>query len=623
LFGTRNAFTKRRKKAHMMSTALLIAVGGQQTKVHSAVPDRVEGAETSFAQRLGERVALASDVQRKSSAGDVLQETPEAKSSEQLKNLDSPPVASAGAKASVSARQETAELDEPKTSVPRVGKDAPESSVVDVVSAVRTDVSERGESKTLLGQLSVNGGELQLKTGTKVVAPAVVSRTKTAGVVAAPGDKAQPLGDVEDSEASATVLNDAPVAKPTVIESAAREVAVSDQLLLRDETRPLVPNEAMLTDKTTDSVSVKKDVKTQRSEAETKNVVKTSTKTESAKTVEGASIVPGMEGSVSLPIQVPTPYETAQNAGGVVVADVSAVLGKATGKPAAETSTAGTENTGRRTTVQVGKNEGETRGQLLSSAADMTVATGPAAEIAKVAAGASPGVKDGDAKEQSVVGAVATVHGVTGNEAVASGIVPGMTVGHTPTEINETKAQAGTHTVVPQAGFGEQDGSGAVTGEIGMSHRTLLATPTALEVGLANGTQGWLKIRAEMTDGGVVNASLSSATSAGQEMLHRELPALTAYLQEERVAVNTVVVPSTTTAGSNSGFTGGTGGEGNGQAQQDNRQSGGDDQHGLVHGVSVRAEEIPTYVSSTGVGDDGLYSAGVYAGGGSWLNVRA
>jgi hypothetical protein len=203
--------------------------------------------------------------------------------------------------------------------------------------------------------------------------------------------------------------------------------------------------------------------------------------------------------------------------------------------------------------------------------------------------------------------------------------VPGIMPGHMPAEINETKAQAGVHAVTTsQAGSGEQDGSGAVSSETGMSHRTLLATPTALEVGLANGTQGWLKIRAEMTDGGVVNASLSSATSAGQEMLHRELPALTAYLHEERVAVNTVVVPANAAGGSESRFAEGMSGEGSGQAQEHgSRKSGGDDQQGLIHGTSDRAEEIPNYVSSTGVGDDGLYSAGTYAGGGSWLNVRA
>ena len=162
-----------------------------------------------------------------------------------------------------------------------------------------------------------------------------------------------------------------------------------------------------------------------------------------------------------------------------------------------------------------------------------------------------------------------------------------------------------------------------MTGEMGMSHRTLLATPMALEVGVANGTQGWLKIRAEMTDGGVVNASLSSATSAGQEMLHRELPALTAYLQDERVAVNTVVIPASAAAGSESRFAGEMDGNGGGQSQQSSDRRGGDERQGPIHGIADRGDEIPAGMCWEGADHEGLLSAGTYAGGGSWLNVRA
>lgn len=83
----------------------------------------------------------------------------------------------------------------------------------------------------------------------------------------------------------------------------------------------------------------------------------------------------------------------------------------------------------------------------------------------------------------------------------------------------------------------------------------LAATPTSLEVGIANGTHGWLKIRAEM-EGGVVTASLSPGSMAGQEMLHRELPSLAAYLQEEKLGVNTLVLKPAEmldTMGANSG----------------------------------------------------------------------
>lgn len=73
------------------------------------------------------------------------------------------------------------------------------------------------------------------------------------------------------------------------------------------------------------------------------------------------------------------------------------------------------------------------------------------------------------------------------------------------------------------------------------SHRIIQATPTTLEVGVPNGAEGWLKVRAEVGNGGEITASLSAATSTGQDTLHRQLPALNAYLHEERVAVTTTV----------------------------------------------------------------------------------
>jgi hypothetical protein len=611
----------------MMSTALLMAVGGEQTKVHSATSDRVESGEMSFAQSFGERVGLSVDVQTRSSGGDALRETQGEKSSGQLKDLDAPPVASAGAKVGVAVNQGVTELDEPKgAAIPVVGGTS-KGLPVDADPVARADVSDRGQPKTTPRQLSANRGELLQNIGTKTIAQAAVSQTKTAGVAAATGNMEQPLGDVEHSEAPAIVSNDAFAAESTTVESVPRESAAGTDrsLLSRDAIQLPVQNEIVLTGKTTDAASVKKVVNAQGCEVGTKAGLKTTGMTESAKTVESTSLVAGVQGATPLPIQVSTPNESERNAVGVTAANVSDVVGKTAGKLATGTSTASMENTRRKAIVPTGKDEVETTEQLVSPAAGATAATGFGAEIAKAAATASPAGKDGDEKEQSAVGAVAVVHAVTGSEAVNSGVVPGMASGYTPMEISGTKAEAGAHAATMQAGLGEEDGSGAVAAEMGMSHRTLLATPTALEVGLANGTQGWLKIRAEMTDGGVVNASLSSATPAGQEMLHRELPALTAYLQEERIAVNTVVVPANATVGAESRFAGGMNGEGSGQAQQDTRQGGGDGdgRQGLTHGTSDRAEEVPTYMGLNGVGEDGLLSTGMHAGGGSWLNVRA
>ena len=118
-------------------------------------------------------------------------------------------------------------------------------------------------------------------------------------------------------------------------------------------------------------------------------------------------------------------------------------------------------------------------------------------------------------------------------------------------------------------GNGELTSASGAQAAMNETHRTLVATPTVLEVGIPNGTQGWLKVRAELTGGGV-NASLSAASSAGQEMLHRELPALTTYLQQEKVAVNSLVV-QTPVAGGFRGPGGGAGGFTGGQTQQQNQ----------------------------------------------------
>jgi len=174
-------------------------------------------------------------------------------------------------------------------------------------------------------------------------------------------------------------------------------------------------------------------------------------------------------------------------------------------------------------------------------------------------------------------------------------------------------AQHGVHETVTHADPIASDGGASLDG----THRTLMATPTSLEVGVVDGSHGWLKIRAEMSDGGVVNASLSTATSSGQEMLHRELPALTAYLQSERVAVNNVAIQSTTTRE----FERSMNGEAQGQTPQSGRQ-GGESKQEPANVVAGRAENETRYIGKNGIGADGLLSPVSHFGGGSWLNVR-
>jgi hypothetical protein len=123
-----------------------------------------------------------------------------------------------------------------------------------------------------------------------------------------------------------------------------------------------------------------------------------------------------------------------------------------------------------------------------------------------------------------------------------------------------------------------------------------------------------------MTDGGSVNASVSAGSLQGQEMLHRELPSLTAYLQLEKVGVNTVVVhapvQTTVEARGSAGLAGG-----NDQMLQGGSEGGGQQQY-----AERPASDVPegkmTY-RTEGVDEDGLLQIGTNSASGGWLSVRA
>lgn len=150
----------------------------------------------------------------------------------------------------------------------------------------------------------------------------------------------------------------------------------------------------------------------------------------------------------------------------------------------------------------------------------------------------------------------------------------------------------------------------------GGAHKTLLATQTTLEVAVPDGTQGWLKVRAEMVGGGAITASLSAESPSGQEALHRELPSLTAFLQQERIAVNTIVVHQGATRPMDGGqagtFGGGMNGQqhGGGQGREKSHTFGAfafDGSFGKRH--MAAPSETRAYLS--------------YGDNGSWLSVRA
>jgi hypothetical protein len=243
--------------------------------------------------------------------------------------------------------------------------------------------------------------------------------------------------------------------------------------------------------------------------------------------------------------------------------------------------------------------------------------------LEKMAAVVTPVSADGDSKTQSAPGlTMGQIHVMTGGSAANA---PGAVMsGNTKGDLTAEKppvAEASVHAADLPVGAREQDGPNVVAASMDGMPRTLTATPTALEVGIQNGTHGWLKVRAEMADGGVVNASVSATSPAGQEMLHRELPALTAYLQEEKVAVNAVIVHSPSAAGTDARSSSGTDGAG-GQTPQ--RGNGGEDQHQNLKKATLNgSDEAMTYRSLHGVDEDGSLPLAAYASGGSWLSVRA
>lgn len=173
--------------------------------------------------------------------------------------------------------------------------------------------------------------------------------------------------------------------------------------------------------------------------------------------------------------------------------------------------------------------------------------------------------------------------------------------------------------------------------EIGESHRTLLATPTALEVGVPSGTQGWLRIRAEVSGSGEVNASLSTASSAATETLHTQLPALNAFLHSEQIAATTTVLNreddraiypqldrTTIASGNSSGGEGLSGSGGSpfqgGSHNNDRQASDRLPSNGKPLTLNASASDSPGL--SLGAGVSATDGIGNNKESGRWLNVR-
>jgi hypothetical protein len=85
------------------------------------------------------------------------------------------------------------------------------------------------------------------------------------------------------------------------------------------------------------------------------------------------------------------------------------------------------------------------------------------------------------------------------------------------------------------------DGATPVAGSSAVAPQVLMSGPTRLDVGVFDGTHGWLRVRAELGVGGTVNASLT-ASGAAHESLRAVLPEMASYLQSEAVSVSRIAL---------------------------------------------------------------------------------
>ena len=152
--------------------------------------------------------------------------------------------------------------------------------------------------------------------------------------------------------------------------------------------------------------------------------------------------------------------------------------------------------------------------------------------------------------------------------------------------------------------------------------KTLVATPNVLEVGIASGAHGWLKVRAEYARTGEVAASVVAGSASAAQSLHKELPGISAYLAGERVGVSSLVVNS---ADRGAGAQTSTLGNGSGGAAttDDGRSHGSKELPAAVAKGSSRDADVDTDASSLlGMSGMNLPSVLHANGSGSWLSVR-
>jgi hypothetical protein len=567
----------------MMSTAILMKAGAEQTKASlaSADPssDQAEPEGISFAKSFHERVGVSVLSEGKSAADMATMALQSVRNATPMKKSDGVADLPAGVKA----------------------KDI----VVREISA-HNDLKSAVVCKII---------QPQAKAVTETQEQPAASDSERRDV----GQPAQAEEAVDDVSSTSPAPCATPVSGPTD-ESLVRQVGIviEDRPLVSRAGEPTVQKETETAAKVMEGLSSKKGAKMQENAGTSKTVQKTVGRVVNVVAVQ-ANPVAGSSAESTIPVvgQAVAPTVAFQSE----ISKATNVFSKAVNvvaKPSTGVPSTTVDGLVRKEVPSGTKTSAMDVEMAVTAGSDLVASTKTGTNPEKMSAVAMPGGSDSENRPQAAPGPSAgLLHSL--------GIAPAAVVfGNTPGELVATKlpvGDAGAQAAGLTARSREQDGAGVVAQSMDGAPRVLAATPTSLEVGIQNGTHGWLKVRAEMTDGGVVNASVSAASSAGQEMLHRELPALSAYLQEEKVAVNAVIVHAPSAAGTDARSSSGTDGAG-GQTPQ--RSNEGEQQHQSLRKTTLNvSEETMPYRSLHGVDEDGSLPLAAYVNGGSWLSVRA
>ncbi len=606
-----------------MSATLMIEAGGEQMVSRAVTPGRDGGEEITFAQSFGDRVGLSTAMQTEGHASDFGSGLRTESGLDHSNNVEKseaiPEVAAGGA---ISVEMKVA-----------VGQSANATTMVPIATTAR--VLQESPSMLPKNSLGEKHGKAadpaadNASKGSAGVSVEVPLPTLSYKAVEVTPDKPPDKEDMRQVAESTSVSQKLPSSTSAVdVGPIGKNEAASNDcvgsLHSLGETGPAERKEnlclgkgprAACTSRTTETHEAKND---------------SGKKSKSLGWTENATSVVVEKGTTETPSVNPSPAQVA----GQGIARSSKADATATEKfadysdrlvrPATAVVSRLEENPSAKTAVTAGKYVPEAV-EASHLEANQIIATGSTAEMSKVFAGSASVGKDDNQKIFGVSDAVSSAHAKVEIGGVA-GVLPAMSPAHVGVIEGATKfptAELNAHPSSVQGGLEENIGPGAVLDGSTMSHRTLLATPTALEVGVSNSTEGWLKIRVEMADGGTVNASLSSTTSAGQEMLHRDLPTLTAYLQQERIEVAAVVVHANADVRAEPLSGGGVDQRGQDSPQQNHPQQDSRNSSGGGFTYSGEQESARPIASLSGLGGVELLSSETYAGGGSWLSVRA